>query len=134
MNFEESITYELQTVSGLTNKVFPLVARSKSPEQNPSLIDAPYVAYISSEGVQTKSFEGFLNYRTIDIEISVVHKSYSQMKALTKLVLAKLVSMEMRQIGTGGLYVQALTYARPVELYEAEVDLYRSVIECEFTI
>jgi len=100
MTFEEALRNEVSSVSGLASKVFPLLARS----QNQSLLAAPYVAYVSTEGL----------------------------KSLTKLVMAKILTFQSRVIGTGGPFIQNVTYQEPVELYDDEPKLYRCVVQYEF--
>jgi hypothetical protein len=128
MTFEEALRSEVSSVSGLASKVFPLLARS----QNQSLLAAPYVAYVSTEGLQEKSLEGYDASRRVSCEIHVVQTSYTSMKSLTKLVMAKILTFQSRVIGTGGPYIQNVTYQEPVELYDDEPKLYRCVIQYEF--
>jgi hypothetical protein len=54
------------------------------------------------------------------------------MKSLTKLVMAKILTFQSRVIGTGGPFIQNVTYQEPVELYDDEPKLYRCVIQYEF--
>jgi hypothetical protein len=125
MNFEEALRAELGTLTELSNKVFPLNADEGTK--------APYVVYISSEGVQVKTLQGYMGNKEVDCEINILHDSYANMKALTKEVLAKIISFQGRSIGDlfskDGPFIQNVTYSKPVEIYEKEVSLYRSVID-----
>lgn len=121
MNFEEALRDELSSINSLSEKVFPLNADEGT--------QAPYIIYVSSEGIQQKTFEGFLNTKEISCEINILHNSYPEMKELTKVVLLKVISFQGRTIGNEGPYVQNLNYQSPVEIYEKEVKLYRSVID-----
>lgn len=133
MDFEDALTTELVSISGLTDKVFPLVAKGKKKTGNPTPIVVPYLIYKSSEGLEEKSLTGYdLDIKRVDCEINIIHKSYDDMKILTRLVLAKVLSFQSRVIGTGGPYIQNVIYENPVELYEEKPDLNRCVINFEF--
>lgn len=121
MNFDEALRDELGSISELINRVFPLKAKEG--------MKAPYIVYVSSEGIQDKSFQGYLDSKTVDCEINILHDSYGNMKSLTKEVLAKIISFQDRSIGENGPFIQNVTYERPVELYEKEISLYRCVID-----
>lgn len=125
MNFEEALRDELSSITSLSNKVFPLNA--------PEGTKAPYVIYVSNDGVLDKSFEGYLKTRVVDCEINILHKSYGGLKSLAKDVLDKVKSFQSRNIGgiltKDGPFIQNITYSKPVEIYESEVKLYRSVID-----
>ncbi len=121
MTFEEALRAELSSVKGLKNKVFPLNSKEGTK--------APYIVYISSEGILDKTFNGFLNTKEVDCEINIIHKSYGEMKDLSRIVLEKIITFPGRYIGGYGPYIQNLTYEKPIELYENEVSLYRCVID-----
>jgi hypothetical protein len=125
MNFEEALRVELGTLTGLSNKVFPLNATEGTK--------APYVVYVSSEGLQVKTLQGYLGSKEVDCEINILHDSYANMKDLGKEVLAKIISFQGRHIGgllsKDGPFIQNVTYTKPMEIYEKEVALYRSVID-----
>jgi hypothetical protein len=118
MNFEEALVVELSSISGLINKVFPLSA--------PEGVNPPFVVYVSSEGVQDKTLEGYLDSKEIVCELHIVHSSYGNLKPLTKQVLAKLQSFCGRNIGVNGPFIKNFTYDTPAEIFEREVNLYRS--------
>lgn len=130
MYFEEALRAELNAIDDLTDKVFPLNATEGTK--------APYLIYVSSEGVQDKSLQGYLSNKEVDCEINILHESYAGMKDLTKSVLSKILTFQGRSIGgigtlqKGGIFIQNVTYEKPVEIYEQEVDLYRSVTEFKF--
>lgn len=118
MNFEEALASELDSIEGLEGKVYPMGAKEG--------VKPPFVIYVSSEGVQDKTLDGYLTSKEIDCEIHVVHKKYANMKTLTKLVLAKLQTFYGRSIGTDGPFIKGFSYEKPVEVHEKEVQLYRS--------
>ena len=122
MLIEEALRNELNSITQITNKIYPLIAIEGSKP--------PYVVYVSNEGLQYKSFDGFYVLKTITFEIHVIHTSYSQLKALTDNVLGVVTSFEGRVIGgSGGVFVSEVTYDNPQEFYEKEVNLYRSYFE-----
>lgn len=122
MDFESSLTLELKSIPELQNRVYPLSA----PEKTPS----PYIVYLSSEGTKSKSVsDGYLEGKLVGCEINVIAAKYSVLKEVTRRVVDLLISMERRVIGNKGPFVQELTYETPIELYEAEPNLYRCVIE-----
>jgi hypothetical protein len=124
LNFEEALTAELTMVEGLDNKVFPLNAKEGTVP--------PYIVYLSSEGVQDKSFDGYLITKEVECEINILHSTYREMKGLTKVVLEKILSFQGRTIGEDGPRIQNLSYEKPIELYEKEIKQYRSVIDVKF--
>jgi hypothetical protein len=121
MNFEEALTAELTMVEGLDNKVFPLNAKEGTIP--------PYIVYLSSEGIQDKSFDGYLITKEVECEINILHSTYREMKDMTKLVLEKIISFQGRSIGETGPLIQNLSYEKPIELYEKDIKQYRSVID-----
>ena len=127
MVFEEALRKELQTISVLANKVFPLNAIEGTK--------TPYIVYVSSEGLKYKTFDGFYDPKEIALELNVIHSSYGSMKSLTNEVINLLFTFENRVIGgEGGILVKNLSYDMPIELYEHEVNLFRSVIEVRLHI
>jgi hypothetical protein len=126
MDFEEALRAELSSIIEINNKVFPLNA--------PEGTLAPYIVYVSSEGLQEKTLDGYLDSKEIECEINILHSGYGSMKALTKEVLSKILSFQGRVIGLEGPYIHDLTYEKPAEIYENEVSLYRSVLEIKVCI
>lgn len=123
MNFEAALVAELEAATELIGKVYGLTGLKG--DVAPA---APYLIIVSSEGLQLKSHDGYLGTKEVDFEVNVVHSTYSNMKALTAIVLAKLITFQSRVIGTNGPYIQNFTYEKPVELYESEVKLFRDHI------
>ncbi|MFJ5713117.1 DUF3168 domain-containing protein [Neobacillus sp. NPDC093127] len=122
--FEQALESELGQIDDIEDKIYALNAEEG--------VKAPYIIYVSSDGLQDKSLLGYLSSREVDCEINVIHTTYAEMKAITKEVLAKILSFQGRIIGENGPFIQNVTYHKPVELYEQEVNLYRCVIDCNF--
>jgi hypothetical protein len=123
VTFEEALEEELQAIPELVGKVFPLDATGFKP---------PYVVYLSSEGLQDKTLEGYLQSKGINGELNILTHTYKGLKPLTSAVISKLVSFERRVVGANGPYIKSINYEEPVELYEQEVGWYRCNIS--FTI
>lgn len=127
MSFEPALAQELKTIPELQNRVYPLDAPEANAEQG-----VPYLIYASSEGLRDKTLSGYLESKEVRGELNIIARRYGDMKAITKQVVAILMSFEGRQIGTNGPYISEITYQAPVELYEPQPDLYRCMIE--FTV
>ena len=121
LNFEQAITVELKTISGLSTKVFPVNA--------PEGTAAPYVTYDSDDQNWEKVLDGFLTSGPLHCSVDVLHTSYANLKALAALVKAEIASWLMTTIATTGPYIQDVTFDELLpELYEPEVNLYRKII------
>jgi hypothetical protein len=118
MNFEEALMSELNSIIGLDNKIFPMSAKEGTKP--------PFIIYVSSEGLQDKTLDGYLTSKELDCEIHVIHSNYSKMKNLTKEVLSKLQTFYGRSIGIDGPFIKSLSYDKPTEVHEKEVGFYRS--------
>lgn len=116
MNFEEALRVELSTIC---NKVFPLNA----PEGTKS----PFIVYVSSEGIQDKSLDGYLNSKEVECGINILHSNYPGMKDITRNVIEKLKTFQSRVIGEGP-FIQNVTYENVDEFFDHEIALYRCVL------
>ena len=121
MDFEQALRYELSLVSAVTNKVYPLNAPEQAIE--------PFVIYTSSEGQREQNLNGWATMREVDCEIQVVATSYGDVKSITKDVITKLLSMLNRSIGVDGVLIRDLEYDKPTELFDQDLQQYRSVID-----
>jgi len=124
LDFEPALVDELKTISALQNRIYPLYSPEAVKKNG-----VPYLIYASSEGVRDKSLEGYMQSKEVRAELNVIAERYSDLKAITKQVVALLISFEGRQIGTDGPLIDELTYQMPVEIYESQPDLYRCVVE-----
>jgi hypothetical protein len=123
VSFETALRDELFTIPELAGKVHPLNA--------PEGTKAPYLVYLSSEGLQDKTLQGYLATKEVSCELNILHSSYANLKALTANVLTVLRSFQSRTIGTNGPYIQDITYEEPVELYEELIKQYRCNINIQ---
>lgn len=122
MFIEECLKTELVTITELNNKVFPLDAYEG--------ISYPYLTYQASGGENLRTLEGnYNNTYNSRLDIDLYCDTYPNLKSLTNTVMAKLKGMWNKTIGT--IYIQAIRVNEPIELYEHEIDCYRSSIEIE---
>ncbi|WMT42848.1 DUF3168 domain-containing protein [Paenibacillus sp. D2_2] len=122
MDFEAALTMELKTISDVQNRVYPLNAPEKTAN--------PYIIYGSSEGQRTNTItDGYLLDKSVEGEINIIAAKYAVMKQVTRQVIDILISFNQRVIGSGGPYIDEMTYEKPVELYESNVSLYRCVVD-----
>lgn len=125
MDFEKALTAEFKTITGL-NKVSPLMVKQGTK--------APYLFYLSSEGVFDKSLDGYMSSKEIFCEINIVADKFEQLKPLSSEVINKIISFQNRTIGNSNIYIQNVTYSNPRNLYEKEINQYRCLIDCTFKI
>lgn len=126
MTFEEALTAEMESIPDLTGRVYPLRA--------PESYSPPFLVYVSNEGLPDQTLDGFLLTKEINFEVNVIHSTYSNLKPLTDSVLSTLQSFLLRNIGTGGPFIQEIDYEEPVNLYEPEIELYRCFIRAKVRI
>lgn len=124
--FEEALTEEMKSIAALEGRVYPAFAPEATAGQG-----VPYLFYLSSPGLRTKTQDGYLTGRSVRGELNVVAARYASLKPVSTAVLDQLISFERRRIGTDGPFIQEVTYEQPVELYEDKPKLYRCMIEFE---
>ncbi len=123
MLFEPAMVAELESISGLSKKVYPLKADDGAK--------VPYVTYESSEGLPTKTTDGYQSGKSVEVELNVVAGSYSSLKSVTAAVIAKLISFEGRVIGNGGPFIQEITIRASHEFYDEKTKLRKSALSLE---
>lgn len=120
MFIEEVINIELSKI--LNNKVFPVNA--------PKDIPLPYLTYQASNGENLRSIDGnYSNVFNSNFDIDLYCNTYGELKLKTELVLTTLKGMWNKT--NDSIYIQAIRVGEPTELYEHEVDCYRSNIEIQ---
>lgn len=124
MNFEQALRAELITISGLSNKVFPM--------QAPEGIATPFVIYQKSMTEYIKTMDGTTGTRMGRYEIDILAITYSDLQSYLVAVKNKLISFENRFIGTGGPFVQSVMIENLIELFEDRVKFYRANFEIVF--
>jgi hypothetical protein len=112
LNFEEALVEELGSIQGLEGRIYPLNAgEGEKP---------PFVVYVSSEGEQDLSLEGFANTKEINCEIHIVCDQYEDLKNYTKAVLNTFLTFQGRPIGTNGPLIKSFAYDHPQESNDEE--------------
>lgn len=124
MNFEQALRAELVTLSGLSNKVFPLNA--------PEGTATPFVVYAKANTDYIKSMDGTQLIRQGRYDIDVLAQTYSALQDQIVAIKNKILSFEGRIIGTGGPFVQSVQILNLIEMYENQVQFYRGSFEIIF--
>jgi len=115
---------ELNTITALGGRIYPLFAPEATKHNG-----VPYLVYASSEGVRDKTLGGYLKSKEVRGELNIITERYSDLKAITKQVVALLISFEGRRIGTNGPFIEEVAYQMPMEFYESQPDLRRCLVE-----
>lgn len=126
MNFEESLVYELSSISAINNKIYPLNAKEGT---NP-----PFLVYVSSQGERTQTLTGYVDSLEISCDIHIIAESYQDLKSLADAVLTKLQSFFGRSIGLNGPYIKSFIYSEPIEGYSDELNYHRSAFDIRVRI
>jgi hypothetical protein len=121
MDFEQALVYELNTINGLSGKVFP--------QQAAEDVKPPLVVYISSEGEQVMTLSGPTNMTELSFEVHVITESYEQLKSLTKAILDRIRSFFQRPIGQNGPLIKSVSHVDPIEDIEAASNYHKSSID-----
>jgi hypothetical protein len=118
MDFEQALAYELQTINGLSGKVYP--------QQADEGVQPPLVVYISSEGEPVMTLGGPTNMTELSFEVHVISESYEQLKSLTKAVLDRIRSFFQRAIGQNGPVIRSVSHIEPVEDIDTASNYHKS--------
>ena len=121
LNFEEALTAELEAITGLTDRVFPLNATEG--------LEPPFIVYISNNGEEIMDLGGFSGMYELNAEIHVVAEDYEELKSLEKQVLDKVKSFWGRSIGDGGPLIKSITLTEPIESHENELGYDRVIFD-----
>jgi hypothetical protein len=124
LELEEALTSELQSITGLTKSVYPITA--------PQGTKGPYLVYTPMRASYEMTIMGEDLLKEQEIQIDYYHSSYSNLKALKKLIKSKIRSFNLRAIGNNGPYVQQCEIFNEFETYENIVPLYKGIVEIKF--
>lgn len=116
---EKALRYELNKVSGLENRIFPMNA---SEGQKP-----PYLVYITSKR-PLKDLDGVTENKECYLILNVLCSSYSQMKDISKKIEDIITKFPLRTIGEENLYIQDIDLSDITENYEEQLRLHRGII------
>ena len=116
---EKALRYELNKVSEIENKIFPMNA----PEgQKP-----PYLVYTTRKK-PSKDLDGVTEDRECYLILSILCSSYSQMKDITKKIENIIIKFPLKSIGNENLYIQDIDFSDITENYEDQLKLHRGII------
>ena len=116
---EKALRYELNKVSELENKIFPMNA----PEgQKP-----PYLVYITRKK-PLKDLGGVTEDRECYLILNILCSSYFEMKDITKKIEDIIIKFPLKIIGEENLYIQDIDITDISESYEEQLKLHRGII------
>ena len=121
LDIEESMVIELQSISGLSSKIFPIMAQRDT--------SIPYLTYNLNENERTRTIlthDGLIDAR---YQFDIFHNSYSSLKALSDLVIAKLKTFALKKLASTGVYCQKCDILDEVRTYDEETLLYQCTID-----
>lgn len=124
VDFEQGLRIELQSIAGLSKKIYPLSA--------PEGTNAPYIVYSKSSTDIIKTLDGNSKTRSGVYDIDILSNQYNNLQSLFMSVKEKLNGFIGRYIGGDSVYVQNVTYETILELYEPQVKWYRMSMEVRF--
>ena len=116
---EKALRYELNKVSEIENKIFPMNA----PEGQKT----PYLVYITSKK-HLKNLDGVTENKECYLILNVLCSSYSQMKDISKKIEVIITKFPLRTIGEENLYIQDIDLSDITEDYEEQLKLHRGII------
>lgn len=121
---EKKLVEKLQEVTGLSNRVFPLVAKQGQ--------DVPFIVYDRTNTVRDKTLTDFNGLVEVSFQIDIHEKSYSNLKTVSQNVITKLKSFEGQ---TWGSYkIQSCEIENETEDYFDDDDVKWYVSFIDFTI
>jgi len=121
---EEGLKTELTSVTGLSGKMFPVLASQGTK--------APYLVYEQNDAERTKILSGFDGLIEGSYQLELYHSTYPELKALKKLVIAELKTIEQTSIGATGPYIQQIEITDQSEIFEVSTGLYVCSIAVNF--
>ena len=120
---EKALRYELNKVSELENRIFPMNApEGKKP---------PYLVYITRKR-PLKDLDGVIEDRECYLILNILCSSYLEMKDITKKIEDIIIKFPLKSIGEENLYIQDIDITDISESYEEQLKLHRGIIN--FTV
>lgn len=108
---EVDVVKAIESVPALKGNVYPLNAKEGCA--------LPFCVYVSSGANEDDALDGWIGSYEASIEINVVHKTYTLMKELARLVVDQLKRMSIATV--------FIDENQP-EIYEPEIHAYRKII------
>lgn len=122
MTFEEGLVIELNSISGLSSKVYPAIGGEK--------VTAPHLIYIqnaSGDG-RLEDLQGHEGLIEVEYQLDVYNSTYSSLKTLLALVISEIKTFQFTNIGISGPYIQHCKILEDFTVYDEAVNLYRGVV------
>ena len=116
---EKALRYELNKVSELENKIFPMNA----PEGQKT----PYLFYITRKK-PLKDLDGVTEDNECYLILNILCSSYLEMKGITKNIEDIIIKFPLKSIGKENLYIQDIDITDISESYEEQLKLHRGII------
>lgn len=125
MNFEEALKIELESISGLSGKVFPIVSQEGTA--------SPYLTYNKTGYEKYKTLGRVESLVDASYRLDIFHTKFTSLKTLSDLVITKLKTFEFRSIATTGPYIQMCIIDDEVPNFDQETQEYQSTIEIKIS-
>lgn len=121
MDLEQSLHYELASISGLSTKVFPNTSQQGTT--------TPYCVYVLVSTDREQELTGHNGMVEARFDIHILHKTYANLKSLMDLVIAKLKTFNLRTIGQNGVFIQQAEIDNEFENFQPNIEVYQGTIE-----
>jgi hypothetical protein len=121
---EKKLVEKLQEVTGLSNRVFPLIAKQGQ--------EVPFVVYDRTATNRDKTLTGFDGLVEVSFQLDIHEKTYSNLKTVSQNVITKLKSFEGQTWGT--YKIQSCEIDNEIEDYFDDDDVKWYVSFIDFTI
>lgn len=121
MTFEGALRTELSSISGLENKVFPIVA--------PKGENSPFVVYRKGNVKFAKALDGIQNKVEANYVIVIIGDTYASLQQIYDAVIDLLNGFLGRNIGIDGPLIKNVTVEVIGDQYEPDVEFFRSDIQ-----
>lgn len=126
MDFEQSLVYELSSITVLNGRIFP----QKAAEN----VNPPFVIYISSEGEKIQTLGGYVDNKVVNLSFHIVAQTYEDLKGLARQVMDKIGSFMGRTIGVDGPLIQSFEYTEPTEEYNDELGYHSTTFDIKVNL
>lgn len=123
MDIEQGLTVELAALSGLENKVFPIIAAQGT--------EAPYITYVLGSSERTQDLLGDSGLVKAQYQLDLYHSTYAGLKTFKKSVIQRIKTFNMRNLAGIGPYIQQAKITNEYETFEIGTKLYRGIIEVD---
>lgn len=122
---EKQLVIKLGEVTGLSNRVFPLMTKQNQ--------EVPYVVYERIQTSRERTLSGYAGLIETYFQLDIYEKSYTNLKTVSANVVAKLKTLEGSTLGS--FYIQSANIENEYETVEDDKDQkwYRTTIELQIS-